>query len=118
MVLKYMLMVLSPVTGKCANCFLLVFYIIINLTRFEVNLANSRGDIVLHVNPRLDERQIVLNSAPGGAWGVEERKPLNVSRGDPFSVIIMVTEKSFKVKFISKDNIIILLLSDYFQGCC
>jgi len=77
-------------------------------------LANSRGDVVLHVNPRVNERQLVLNSAPGGAWGAEERKPLNISRGQPFSIIIMVTDKSFKVKFISKDNIIILLLSDYF----
>ncbi len=80
-------------------------------------MANNRGDVVLHVNPRINERQLVLNSAPGGAWGGEERKPLNISRGESFSIIIMVTEKSFKVKFISKDNIIILLLSDCFQGC-
>jgi hypothetical protein len=78
-------------------------------------LANNRGDVVLHVNPRINERQLVLNSAPSGAWGGEERKPLKISRGESFSIIIMVTEKSFKVKFISKDNIIILLLSDFFS---
>jgi len=65
--------------------------------RFEVNLANRRGDIVLHVNPRLNDRQLVLNSAPGGNWGGEERKPLNVVRGHPFSIIIMVTEQCFKI---------------------
>jgi hypothetical protein len=61
-------------------------------------LANRRGDIVLHVNPRLNDRQLVLNSAPSGAWGAEERKPLTITRGQPFSIIIMVTEQAFKVK--------------------
>jgi len=65
--------------------------------RFEVNLANHRGDIVLHINPRLPERQLVLNSAPGGNWGGEERHPLNLTRGHPFSIIIMVTEQGFKI---------------------
>jgi len=65
--------------------------------RFEVNLANHRGDIVLHVNPRLPERQLVLNAAPGGGWGGEDRKPVNLQRGQPFSIIIMVTEQGFKV---------------------
>jgi hypothetical protein len=71
--------------------------------RFEVNLANGRGDVVLHVNPRVNDRQLVLNSAPGGNWGSEERKPLNISHGQPFSLIIMVTEQGFKVRFISKE---------------
>jgi len=65
--------------------------------RFEVNLANRRGDIVLHVNPRLNDGQLVLNAAPGGGWGAEERKPLTITRGQPFSLIIMVTEHGFKV---------------------
>ncbi|CAF0731573.1 unnamed protein product [Adineta steineri] len=65
--------------------------------QFEVNLANNRGDIVLHVNPRLNDRQLVLNSAPSGNWGSEERKPMNISRGQSFTIIIMVTEQGFKV---------------------
>jgi len=65
--------------------------------RFEVNLANNRGDIALHINPRVNDRQLVLNSAPGGGWGAEERKPLTISRGDNFHIIIMVTEQSFKI---------------------
>ena len=67
--------------------------------RFEVNLANHRGDIILHVNPRLNDRVLVLNSAPGGGWGGEDRKPLNINRGHPFSMIIMVTPQCFKVKY-------------------
>jgi len=60
-------------------------------------LANHRGDIVLHVNPRIHDRVLVLNSAPGGGWGAEERKPLNISTGEDFKLIIMVTEHAFKI---------------------
>lgn len=62
-----------------------------------MNLANRRGDIILHVNPRLNDHQLVLNAAPGGAWGGEDRKPLTIQRGHQFSLIIMVTEQGFKV---------------------
>jgi len=65
--------------------------------RFEINLTNSRGDIVLHVNPRVNDRQLILNSAPAGNWGGEERKPLTISHGEEFKIIIMVTEQSFKI---------------------
>ena len=65
-------------------------------------MANHRGDIILHVNPRLNDRQLVLNAAPGGGWGGEERKPLHITHGHPFSIIIMVTEHCFKVKIIYK----------------
>lgn len=65
--------------------------------RFEINLANNRGDIVLHVNPRVRDRQLVLNSAPAGNWGGEERKPLNFTTGDQFKLLIMVTEQAFKI---------------------
>jgi len=65
--------------------------------RFEVNLANRRGDVILHVNPRLNDRQLVLNAAPAGNWGGEDRKPLNITRGHQFSIIIMVTEHAFKI---------------------
>jgi hypothetical protein len=63
-------------------------------------LANRRGDIILHVNPRLNDHQLVLNAAPGGGWGGEDRKPLNLQRGHQFSIIIMVTEQCFKVKLL------------------
>jgi hypothetical protein len=65
--------------------------------RFEVNLANNQGDVVLHINPRVNDNVLVLNSAPGGAWGSEERKPLNISQGQPFSIIFMVNEQGFQI---------------------
>ncbi|CAF1110192.1 unnamed protein product [Adineta steineri] len=65
--------------------------------QFEVNLANRRGDIILHVNPRVSARQLILNSAPGGGWGAEERAPLNIQQGQPFNIIIMVTQQGFKI---------------------
>lgn len=67
---------------------------------------------MLHVNPRVNDRQLVLNAAPGGNWGGEERKPLKISRGEQFSIIIMVTEQCFKVRFISKYNRIRFVISD------
>lgn len=76
-----------------------MFYLVINFNRFEVNLANNRGDVVLHINPRVNDRQLVLNSAPGGAWGNEERKPLAITRGERFTIIVMVTEQGYKVRF-------------------
>jgi galectin-9 len=65
--------------------------------RFEVNIANNRGDVLLHVNPRLNDNLLVLNAAPGGGWGGEDRKPLTIVRGHPFSLIIMVTEHGYKI---------------------
>jgi len=74
---------------------------VINLKRFEVNLTNNRGDIVLHINPRVHDRQLILNSAPGGGWGAEERTPLTISSGQTFNIIIMVNEQGFQVRFLS-----------------
>lgn len=71
------------------------------LKRFEVNLTNNRGDVVLHVNPRVNDRKLVLNAAPGGGWGAEECHPWRVPRGDSFTLIIMVTEQGFKVHSFS-----------------
>ena len=84
------------------------------MKRFEVNLANHRGDVVLHINPRLNDRQLVLNAAPGGGWGGEDRKPLNITRGQQFSIIIMVTEQCFKVKYSSVMNNSYLSLNFFF----
>lgn len=79
-------------------------------------MANNRGDIALHVNPRVHERQLILNSAPAGAWGTEERKPLTISTGEDFTFIIMVTEQGYKVRF-SIEKIIRSILQNIFPDC-
>lgn len=45
---------LEHLTGRSSIC--------IYSHRFEVNLKNYQDDIVLHVNPRLDDNALVLNS--------------------------------------------------------
>ena len=72
--------------------------------RFEINLTNRRGDIILHINPRLNDRQLVLNAAPGGNWGGEDRQPLTITQGLVFNMIIMVTEQSFKVRLVRQSS--------------
>jgi len=47
------------------------------------------------------DRQLILNSAPGGGWGAEERTPLTISSGQTFNIIIMVNEQGFQVRFLS-----------------
>ncbi|KAM7004133.1 galectin-4-like [Passerculus sandwichensis] len=46
-----------------------------NANRFEINLrVGPTGDIVLHVNPRMDQdNAVVRNSFRGDSWGREER---------------------------------------------
>jgi len=73
-----------------------------NGNRFEVNLLSSQGDIVLHVNPRFDQQEIVLNNAPGGNWGTEEKKYLSLQNGVPFQMQILMTHDSFKIAFNSQ----------------
>jgi len=67
-------------------------------SQFEVNLANHRGDVVFHVNPRFQQNALILNSAPGGNWGSELRENLATFKmGSQFTLIIMVTEQGFKL---------------------
>ncbi|UJR28951.1 hypothetical protein I4U23_010168 [Adineta vaga] len=65
--------------------------------RFEVNLKNYQDDIVLHVNPRFDASTLVLNSAQQGSWGQEERQSLPFYRGTRFTMVILATDRSFKI---------------------
>ncbi|KAM3718717.1 hypothetical protein ACO02O_10672 [Dirofilaria immitis] len=42
--------------------------------RFNINLLKENGDIILHFNPRFDEKVVVRNALIGGVWGKEERE--------------------------------------------
>ncbi|XP_008072584.1 galectin-7 [Carlito syrichta] len=68
--------------------------------RFHVNLLCNEGqnaDTALHFNPRLDTNEVVFNSLERGAWGREERGGgLPFQRGQPFEVLIIVTDDGYK----------------------
>jgi len=66
--------------------------------RFEVNLK-SRGDIAMHLNIRLDERDIVRNSLNNGQWANEERNTPSFpfSMGKTTQVYVMPTPNGFNV---------------------
>ncbi|CAF3358186.1 unnamed protein product [Rotaria socialis] len=66
-------------------------------SRFEVNLKSYQEDTILHVNPRLDDNALVLNSAQRGFWGQEERHGLPIYRGMRFSIVILATDHDFKI---------------------
>ncbi|CAN8178230.1 unnamed protein product [Coccothraustes coccothraustes] len=70
--------------------------------RFHINLrAGPGGDVVLHLNPRMDEGDaVVRNSFLGGCWGHEERDVSCCSpflRGRYFDLSIRCGNHRFKV---------------------
>ncbi|NWV78907.1 LEG4 protein, partial [Dasyornis broadbenti] len=70
--------------------------------RFHINLrAGPGGDVVLHLNPRMDEGDaIVRNAFLGGSWGQEERGITSCSpfqRGRYFDLSIRCGNHRFKV---------------------
>ncbi|XP_077645264.1 galectin-4 [Lonchura striata] len=70
--------------------------------RFHVNLrAGPGGDVLLHLNPRMDEDDaVVRNSFLGGSWGHEERDISGCSpflRGRYFDLSIRCGNHRFKV---------------------
>ncbi|TKR80163.1 hypothetical protein L596_014283 [Steinernema carpocapsae] len=42
--------------------------------RFNIDFVAKNGDVLLHFNPRLKEKQVVRNSHIGDTWGQEERE--------------------------------------------
>lgn len=68
--------------------------------RFSVNLVTGRGDIALHVNPRFDVGNVVLNTFQNGEWEDEEVvDSLPVQQGHNFETMILVEQMSYKVAF-------------------
>lgn len=70
-----------------------------NAKQFKINFKAGYNDIVLHINPRLNERVVVRNSFIGGRWGSEERNvqfnPFEA--GQYFDLSIRCGNQQFKV---------------------
>ncbi|OWF37600.1 galectin-4-like [Mizuhopecten yessoensis] len=70
--------------------------------RFAVNFfegSDTDSDIAFHLNPRVDQDEVVMNTRTGGGWGTEERIPLPSVFGtnDVFELKIISKKKKFKV---------------------
>lgn len=74
---------------------------------FAVNFLNGQsvdGDIALHLNPRVQTREMVLNSRIGGTWQEEEKVTLpgEFSYGKPFQIKVETKKKKFKISINGK----------------
>ncbi|XP_060113947.1 galectin-4 [Heteronotia binoei] len=69
-----------------------------NAKGFRINFK-AGNDIILHINPRLDERCVVRNSCLNGAWGREERELSSnpFQPGQYFDISIRCGNERFKV---------------------
>jgi len=70
--------------------------------RFSINLVhnNETRDVALHINPRLPQNYIVRNTKVQDIWGSEEVSsalPFLLSRGDKFSIQVLVTEACYMI---------------------
>lgn len=67
--------------------------------RPTMNLMDDKGNNVLHVNPRWDEKSFVLNSKIGGNWGSEERPGgFDFREGRKMKIIVKAKDDHFVVK--------------------
>ncbi|XP_015745312.1 galectin-4 isoform X1 [Python bivittatus] len=73
-------------------------FVPVNANRFQINFMAGQ-DIILHINPRMDERTVVRNSFLNGRWGPEERDlPFNPFQpGQYFDLSIRCGNHRFKV---------------------
>ena len=87
--------------------------------------------MVLHLNPRLDANQTVLNSKANSEWSIEEKQPLSVvledgnifkafNAGQVVQVVIKSDANSFEVKqsylVITPKNVYQLFLQIFVNG--
>ena len=68
--------------------------------RIGLNLMDAGDNVVLHFNPRFDQKVLVLNSKINGSWGPEE-KP----KGYDFD-----PQKSYTVDFLATEAFISISL--------
>ena len=61
-----------------------------------LNWLDTNGDIMLHFNPRLSERELVMNTCDKGSWGDEERLPYD---GRPIDAQVVATSVGFEIRF-------------------
>ena len=74
-----------------------VMYITPDNGQPTMNLKDSSGNIILHVNPRWDERALVLNTFSGG-WGPEERpRGFDFSSGVPITIRVEAKPDHFAI---------------------
>uniref|UniRef100_W5MZU0 Galectin n=1 Tax=Lepisosteus oculatus TaxID=7918 RepID=W5MZU0_LEPOC len=73
--------------------------------KFAINVGSSSSDLALHFNPRFydytagGQNSIVMNSAPGGSWGREQREShFPFKRGEKFTMSITHNGNSFGIK--------------------
>ncbi|XP_016979356.1 galectin-9 isoform X1 [Drosophila rhopaloa] len=74
----------------------------VNCERFSINLVhnNVTRDVALHINPRLPQNYIVRNTKVQDIWGSEEVSsalPFLLSRGDKFSIQVLVTDACYMI---------------------
>nr|ACN63483.1 MIP07035p [Drosophila melanogaster] len=74
----------------------------VNCERFSINLVynNDSRDVALHINPRLPQNYIVRNTKVQDIWGNEEVSsalPFLLSRGEEFSIQVLVTEACYMI---------------------
>jgi len=67
-------------------------------SRFGINLMTESGSLALHINPRQDEGEVVLNSLVDGEWGAEERLGWPVAAGEEFKINVHAVDGEYKIK--------------------
>ena len=66
--------------------------------RVALNFTAPNGDIILHVNPRYDQKNIVLNSQLDGRWGPEERPTgFPITPGVKTCITVTATDTAFVI---------------------
>ncbi|KAI6200689.1 Galectin [Aphelenchoides besseyi] len=66
--------------------------------RFEINLIDRQGNIVFHLNPRLNEKKVVRSAFINGEWGPEEREgPQPFKKDTAFDIVIQNQPYSLQV---------------------
>ncbi|EYC09182.1 hypothetical protein Y032_0062g3400 [Ancylostoma ceylanicum] len=70
--------------------------------RVEINLLHGAaqidpGEAVLHVNIRMDEKKLVMNTYMGGAWGKEERESMPYKQGEKFDLKMRVQVEGMEI---------------------